>query len=164
MSIDLLESSDMSETRLGTDLAKTLRELGCAAAVSGFDKNDVQEEIPLESTRDEDEVPNMGPTPAPLFDFSGPNLRTGNTPGLEEFFQAQNDLDLSYLLGLSRNAEGAFLQDSGSWFTNNTGTAAPFGEFGGTVGGRGPSIHEPTWDGTFDNLENVFGFLDNQQG
>jgi hypothetical protein len=164
MSIDLLESSDMSETRLGTDLARTLKELGCAAAVPGFAKNDVQEELLPESTRDEDAVPNMGPTPAPFFDFIGPNLRTGNTPGLEDFFQTQNDFDLSFLLGLSSNAEGAFLQDSGSWFTDHTSNAVPFGEFGGLAGGRGPGIQQPTWDGTFDNIENVFGFLENQQG
>lgn len=157
MSIDLLESSDMSETRLGTNLAKTLREDGRVAGASGLVNDNVQDKQPAEGGREEHNLFNTGTTPAPTFDFSVPTLPTN----YEDIFQAQTELDLSYLLGLTRdNNDGTFSQNGGNWSFNNSGNVASLNDLGFAMNGVGGGNLNPnqSWNGTIDGLDTVFGF------
>lgn len=160
MSIDLLELSDLSETRLGTNLAKTLRDVGRAAGVSSVGKEDVPDEVSSERRGTDRPLVNAGPTPAPLFDLSIPNMSAGDHPSLEDFFQSQNELDLSYLLGLTRDGDGP----GGNWSANTPGNVASFSDFGFTTGSMGSGAPISSWNGTLDGLGTVFGFPEDSHG
>lgn len=164
MSIDLLELSDLSETRLGTNLAKTLRDIGRAAGVSGVGKDDAQDDIPQDRRGDERPPIITGSTPAPMFDVNMPNFNAGNPPNLEDFFQSQNELDLTYLLGLPTDGDRSLLPDGGNWSTNNTGNLASFTDFGFAMGGMGQGASSSTWNGTLDGLGTVFGYPEENHG
>lgn len=161
MSIDLLESSDLSETRLGTNLAKTLRDVGRAAGMPGLAKEDSRIEIPVEHRRDENTSVNTGLTPAPVFEFDAQTFSAGNATGLQDLFQSQNELDLSYLLDFTRDGD---LQNNLNWSTYNSGNAASFADFGFAMGGIGPSVPNSIWNGTLDGLGTVFGYPEDNQG
>ena len=161
MSIDLLESSDLSETQLGSNLAKTLRDVGRAAGVSGGGKDDLQDETHVERREEERPLVNMGSTPAPIFDLNMPTFNTGNSQSLENFFLSDNELDLSYLLGLTRDGDGTHLQDDGSWSMNNAGT---FTNFGLSTGGLGSEVPNSNWNGALDGLGTVFGYPEDNYG
>lgn len=156
MSIDLLESSDMSETRLGTILAKTLREDGRSTGTAGGSGDDVQEKVPAEGSREENNVLNTGATPTPIFDFSVPTVPTN----YDDIFQAQSDLDLSYLLGLTNSNEGNFSLNGGNWSINTSGNVASAFDLGfanNGIGG-GSTVPSQSWMGAIDSLDSVFGF------
>jgi hypothetical protein len=164
MSIDLLESADLSETRLGTNLAKTLRDVGRAAGIPGLGRDDVPDETSIERRGDERPQTTSGPTPAPTFDFNVPALATGNQPSLGDFFQSQDELDLSYLLGLTREGDGSLLQNGGDWSNNNSGNSAMFPDFGFGMGAMGTGPPSSSWNGTLDGLGTVFGFPEDSHG
>lgn len=159
MSIDLLESSDMSETRLGTNLAKTLREYGRAVETSGVAKEDAQETAPVEVRHEEHNPTNPTITPVPAFEFNVPAVPNE----YQEVFQPQNELDLSYLLGLTRDNEGTFLQNNGHWSFNSSGNGPPFSDQGFAMGGLGEGSATQGWNGTIDGLDTVFEFRDGNQ-
>lgn len=159
MSIDLLESSDMSETRLGTHLAKTLKEHGCAVGVPGVGKDTVPDKQPVERGQEQHNPANTATTPAPAFDFSVPALPTD----YQDIFQAQNELDLSYLLGLTRDNEGTSLQNGGDWSINNPGNLASYSDLGFAMGDMGQGSTNEGWNGTIDGLDTVFGFGEGNQ-
>lgn len=166
MSIDLLESSDLSETRLGTNLAKTLRDVGRAAGMPHVSKDDdVSAEPPPECRGKDRSRPHSGSTPAPIFDFNVPTL-TGNPPSLEEFFQSQNELDLSYLLSLTRDSDGTLFQNDGNWSTSNIGNTAPFGDldFAMAGAGTGRGLANSSWNGNVDGLGTQFQFNEDSAG
>jgi hypothetical protein len=164
MSIDLLESSDLSETRLATNLAKTLRDVGRAAGVSGVGREDVPDEAPIGRRGNEPPQANTGSTPAPTFDFNVPASTAGNPASLGDFFQSQDELDLSYLLGLSREGDGTLLQNPGDWSNSNPGNTSLFPDFGFGMGGMGTGHPSSSWNGTLDGLGTVFGFPDDSHG
>ena len=164
MSIDLLESSDLSETRLGTNLAKTLRDVGRAAGISGLGRDDASDETSVERRGDERPQANTGATPAPTFDFNVPTFATGNQPNLGDFFQSQDELDLSYLLGLSREGDGTLLQNGADWSNSNSGNPGLFPDFGFGMGGMGTGPPSSSWNGTLDGLGTVFGFPEDSHG
>jgi hypothetical protein len=164
LKIDLLELSDLSETRLGTNLAKTLRDIGRAAGVSGVGKDDAQDDIPQDRRGDERPPIITGSTPAPMFDVNMPNFNAGNPPNLEDFFQSQNELDLSYLLGLPTDGDRSLLPDGGNWSNNNPGNLASFTDFGFAMGGMGQGASSSTWNGTLDGLGTVFGYPEENHG
>lgn len=163
MSIDLLELSDLSETGLGTNLAKTLREVGRAAGVVGSNKDEIPDETSVERRGNDRPLVNMGSTPAPIFDISMPIFTAGNTSSLDDFFQSQNELDLSYLLGLSREGDGALLQSGGNWGNGTPGNGT-LNEFGFAMGGLGSGVSTSNWNESLDGLGGVFGFSQDSHG
>lgn len=164
MSIDLLESADLSETRLGSNLAKTLRDVGRAAGISGLGRDDVPDDTSIERRGDERPQATFGPTPAPTFDFNPPAFASGNPSSLGDFFQSQDELDLSYLLGLTREGDGMLLQNGGDWSNSNPGNPALFTDFGFGMGGMGTGPPPSSWNGTFDGFGTVFGFPEDNHG
>jgi hypothetical protein len=162
MSIDLLESSDLSETRLGTNLAKTLKEVGRAAGLLGSSSDDVQDDVSAERRVNAQPSVNMAFTPAPAFNINMPTFSTGEPPNLENFFQSDNGLDLSYLLGLSREGDGTLLQEDGNWSSSNFGNVASFTDFG--FGGVGTGNSSSNWNGNLDGFGNVFGYQNDSHG
>jgi len=164
MSIDLLESADLSETRLGSNLAKTLRDVGRAAGIPGLGRDDVPDETSIERGGDERPETTTGPTPAPTFDFNAPGFAAGNEPSLGDFFQSQDELDLSYLLGLTREGDVTLLQNGGDWSNNNSRNSALFPDFGFGTGGMGTGPPSFSWNGTLDGLGTVFGFPQDNHG
>lgn len=94
MSVDILESSDMSETRLGTYLAKTICEMGRKTSVD--EQSDAFDPHSLFSANY-----------LPVADTGALNDDAFN---IEDYFQGQADFDLKYLLGLPSDGE-SILQD-----------------------------------------------------
>lgn len=136
MSVDLLETADLSETRLSTYLAKTIKDLSRAAGITNIGNPPVSTPAPTASNvTTNDNLPVVKDTDIPLFD---PTLgfaedgSNGNATAfdLDAFFQMDNELDLSYLLGLPG--------DNGNTGTQgglNYGSGGFTGEFGFGMGG-----------------------------
>jgi hypothetical protein len=114
MSVEILESSDMSETRLGSYLAKTIREIGRKTGVD-------------EQTEAFDPHSLFSANYLPVADSGALNDDVFN---IEDFFLGQADFDLKYLLGLPSDGE-SFLQDGtgGAGFSGDatSGTEAMSG-------------------------------------
>jgi hypothetical protein len=83
---------------------------------------------------------------------------------LGDFFQSQDELDLSYLLGLTREGDGTLLQNGGDWANSNSGNPALFTDFGFGMGGMGTGPPSSSWNGTLDGLGTVFGFPEDNHG
>lgn len=111
MSIDVLEASDLSETRLSTYLARTLRDISRAASIPGI--------APLDGDEVDSEVQTRPPSaqgnaPTPQ-DAANGLARAGGVPlaapgvmppyGLENYLIDSN-VDLGYLLGLPGDPTG----------------------------------------------------------
>ncbi|GFZ52252.1 hypothetical protein JCM24511_10025 [Saitozyma sp. JCM 24511] len=94
MSVDILESSDMSETRLGTYLAKTICGMGRKTSVD--EQSDAFDPHSLFSANY-----------LPVADTGALNDDAFN---IEDYFQGQADFDLKYLLSLPSDGE-SILQD-----------------------------------------------------
>ncbi|OCF39443.1 hypothetical protein I317_06767 [Kwoniella heveanensis CBS 569] len=92
MSIDLLEAGELSETKLSTYLAKTIRDIARAAEISGL--GSVSEEIA--ETRPPSNRNSEPPQPDPATS-AGPDLSMFD---IDAFLGFESQLDLNYLLGL----------------------------------------------------------------
>ena len=92
MSIDLLESADISETRLSTYLAKTIREISRAAGISGIGTVEYDDQ---ETGTGELRSHVSGVYPGQV--EGEPEITSFD---LENFLQIENQFDLGYLLGL----------------------------------------------------------------
>ncbi|KAL1410967.1 hypothetical protein Q8F55_001910 [Vanrija albida] len=115
MSIDVLEASDLSETRLSTYLARTLRDISRAASIPGITPLDGDE---AEGGGVETRPPSAQGVAPPSQDASANGLaRAGGVPlggaapgvmtpyGLENYLIDSN-VDLGYLLGLPGDPTG----------------------------------------------------------
>jgi len=105
MSIDLLELGDMSETRLSTYLAKTIREISRAAGIV-LSGNDVVENghVTAGGSRPPLAYPADG-----VGDVSGGangNGVAGSGFDLETFLGLENHYDIGHLLGLPGTIDG----------------------------------------------------------
>ena len=141
MSVDLLESADLSETRLSSYLAKTIRDLSRSACITNIGNPVAATPAPTVSITN-DEAHSTQKTDVPLFDpslvftddgSSANGHGNGNGAGsfdLEEFFQIGNELDLSYLLGLPGD-----IGNTGTQGELNYGSGGFTGEFGFGMGG-----------------------------
>jgi len=137
MSVDLLESADVSETRMSTYLAKTIKDLSRAAGILNIGNASAPTPAPAVVVAKEDEQITKN-TDIPLFDptlgfedGSNGNVDAGGF-NMDDFFQLENELDLSYLLGLPGDNGNAGTQGG-----LNYGTGGFTGEFGFGMGGMG---------------------------
>ncbi len=122
MSVDLLESADISETRLSSYLAKTIRDISRAAGIAGMG--------PVEYADDKPAV----------------DMRTSHTEVIEQevtpfdlgsFFQIESQLDMGYLLGLPGDNSAMQLGGGVGGFGSN-GYSSEFGfGMGGIAMGLG---------------------------
>ncbi|KAK8869531.1 hypothetical protein IAR55_000097 [Kwoniella newhampshirensis] len=94
MSIDLLEAGELSETRLSTYLAKTIRDIARAADIGGIGQPDGEED--LGPSRPQSAHASLPPT----FDSTQPTSSVLGAFDMESFLQFESQLDLGYLLGL----------------------------------------------------------------
>lgn len=124
MSIDLLELGDLSETRLSTYLARTIRGIAHAAGLH------IRHESLMPTIAEKDhpgiqsEITNHTVMPAPASSMSD-----GQGFALDSFWGGQDEFDLSHFLGLSggvtqdtdwldlalRNADPSNLPESSTW-------------------------------------------------
>jgi hypothetical protein len=113
MSVDLLESADLSETRLSTYLAKTIRDISRAAGITvpGIAPIAYQDPAAVDSR------PHTSTSYPPV----GVELVQGTEGGegpaafdLENFLQIESQLDLGYLLGLPGDNSAA-VQGAPGW-------------------------------------------------
>lgn len=116
MSIDLLQTGELSETRLSTYLAKTIRDIARAAGINGLGPRDSAEDSGWESRPQSAHGSGTSATGV----VSGSGQATGalgdgadNAPppelpfDMDTFLQFESQLDLGYLLGLPGDS-GAF--------------------------------------------------------
>ena len=154
MSIDLLESSDLSETRLATYLAKTIRDISRAAGIDvsppmGYDEpesngarsnTNLSYSVPEGKTTDEVNGVSAGGGGGGNGNGSGNGIGGGSGLGglgqgfdLENFLQIESQLDLGLLLSLP----GDNTPTQGNGTSLNYGSGGYTGEFGFGMGGMG---------------------------
>ncbi|WVR05443.1 hypothetical protein IAU60_002459 [Kwoniella sp. DSM 27419] len=92
MSIDLLEAGELSETKLSTYLAKTIRDIARAAEIGGFGRTESEDSGDSRPPSAHASMP-----PQPDVASNAPDL-TGFE--IDSFMGFENQLDLNYLLGL----------------------------------------------------------------
>ncbi|WWC89732.1 uncharacterized protein L201_004657 [Kwoniella dendrophila CBS 6074] len=128
MSTDLLEIGDMSETRLSTYLAKTIRDISRAAEIGGFGQSDIHRSNNKENVLFKG-VESRATSPGNIDDNSilpitsnsvteDPN-NDWSTFEMDSFLQFENQLDLGYLLGLPGDDNNSDLLPQLSTFSNN---------------------------------------------
>lgn len=141
MSVDLLESADMSETRLSTYLAKTIRDISRAAGivVPGISPIDYEDPSAVDSrphtATSYPHPPALDALLAQGNGSDGANVTEGGTTtmshtqsngngngeifDLENFLQVESQLDLGYLLGLPGDNSAAVQGGNGWTFGGN---------------------------------------------
>lgn len=125
MALDALEGGDISEIRLASYLAKTIRDIARVAGVSGLGG---EESRPSSSGGGQDFSFEVNPVPAVDFENVGPSRDFD----MDGFLQLEPHLDLGYLLGLSTDGndlmanmppqpfgfgDGSFVQAGQAWNT-----------------------------------------------
>jgi hypothetical protein len=156
MSVNLLESGDLSETRLSTYLAKTIRDVSRAAGIAGI------AELSPPPRYSDPEAPESHPHRADsyLAPLTNDNTATGSARGgfdLDNFLQVDSQLDLGYLLGLpgdnnsvvapsllgglGSTGNGGLGGMSGAW-NPEFGFGLGLDEFGGMAGNYGLGFSE----------------------
>ncbi|WVQ87185.1 hypothetical protein IAS59_000908 [Cryptococcus gattii] len=123
MSIDLLQTGELSETRLSTYLAKTIRDIARAAGINGLGPRESAEDSGWESRPQSAQGSGASATGVAA---SGSGQATGasgdgtdNAPppdlafDMDAFLQFESQLDLGYLLGLPGDS-GAFPATTGA--------------------------------------------------
>lgn len=123
MSIDLLQTGELSETRLSTYLAKTIRDIARAAGINGLGPRESAEDSGWESRPQSAQGSGAWATGVAA---SGSGQATGasgdgadNAPppdlafDMDAFLQFESQLDLGYLLGLPGDS-GAFSATTGA--------------------------------------------------
>ncbi|WRT67431.1 uncharacterized protein IL334_004402 [Kwoniella shivajii] len=159
MSIDLLEIGELSETKVSTYLAKTIRDIARAAEISGIglplarmgasgdgDGSEQGIERPQSSHNHTDSIqPN-------LLESTQNDLSTFE---MDSFLQFENSMDLGYLLGLP--GDNSLLLPNTNPPFGNTGTNTPNSNLLGT-GGNGPPLNNPGINGNNGfNAEFAYG-------
>ncbi|KAL0254206.1 hypothetical protein I308_101586 [Cryptococcus tetragattii IND107] len=123
MSVDLLQTGELSETRLSTYLAKTIRDIARAAGINGLGPRESAEDSGWESRPQSAQGSGASATGVAA---SGSGQATGasgdgadNAPppdlafDMDAFLQFESQLDLGYLLGLPGDS-GAFPATTGA--------------------------------------------------
>ena len=145
MSIELLEAADMSQTLLGTYLAKTIKEIGRAAKTIAAEESFMlpDQNSQLADFFSSNNVPN-------------PTNGEGDYFNFEDFFQVQNELELKYLLGLPSDGEGLSQDASALSAFNFTGLTA---DNSAGLGNLGLGTNNPNrWNGSL-NLDALGSLL-----
>ncbi|WVF71872.1 hypothetical protein IAT40_006682 [Kwoniella sp. CBS 6097] len=147
MSIDLLEAGELSETKLSTYLAKTIKDIARAAEIGGMGSGSEDAPETRPPSNRNSEPPQPDPTNA------GPDLSVFD---IDAFLGFESQLDLNYLLGLPGD-NSAILPTAVGTAGAQTGNVTP--SFGGNPSGTGGLV-----DSTTPGFNSEFSFGMNGMG